>query len=315
MTNNLNTGKNATSGSSGQGQAPCTMQMAVARLRLPAIFLGATFWAAVDLDTATATVNLTTTASVRLSVSLRVSPVAPVLWSTITSTAAVTGLALNTTVVDRFFFKGNSDASENLPLPTTASCSGPTSATVSRGTEPAAVLAQGTGVTGAIHHSIRQGTPRGSETAVEMNGAGSCQTQGNTSTELRFDLAAGVATTIATVVRVSRDPGCVARPKVGAAPLCGLGTDPVAAAAAIQADLSGITVAESLAHHQAHWDKFWNASTISLPQAPETEAFWFGSQYIANSAMPHEGQELTPPGLYGPWGTVDSPGWHGDYSE
>ena len=39
-----------------------------------------------------------------------------------------------------------------------------------------------------------------------------------------------------------------------------------------------------------------------------------GAQYILNSAIPHEGQELTPPGLYGPWGTVDNPGWHGDYT-
>ena len=39
-----------------------------------------------------------------------------------------------------------------------------------------------------------------------------------------------------------------------------------------------------------------------------------GAQYILNSAIPHEGQEPTPPGLYGPWGTVDNPGWHGDYT-
>ena len=26
------------------------------------------------------------------------------------------------------------------------------------------------------------------------------------------------------------------------------------------------------------------------------------------------GQEQTPPGLYGPWGTIDNPGWHGDYT-
>ena len=33
-----------------------------------------------------------------------------------------------------------------------------------------------------------------------------------------------------------------------------------------------------------------------------------------NSAIPHAGQELTPPGLYGPWVTQDNPGWHGDFT-
>ena len=68
------------------------------------------------------------------------------------------------------------------------------------------------------------------------------------------------------------------------------------------------------AAHQRHWAEFYNASNVSLPQAPETEAFWKGALYILGSSIPKAGQDLTPPGLYGPWGTIDDPGWHGDYT-
>ena len=47
------------SSSAGNGAAPCTMQLAVSRLQLPPAFVGSTFAAELDLDSATATVNLT----------------------------------------------------------------------------------------------------------------------------------------------------------------------------------------------------------------------------------------------------------------
>jgi hypothetical protein len=99
-----------------------------------------------------------------------------------------------------------------------------------------------------------------------------------------------------------------------ASPLCGLSTDAAAAAATIAAALTEVTLEQAAADHTAQWNTFWNASTVSFPDAPETEDFWFGAQYILNSAIPHAGQEQTPPGLYGPWGTMDNPGWHGDYT-
>ena len=71
---------------------------------------------------------------------------------------------------------------------------------------------------------------------------------------------------------------------------------------------------QAAADHAASWKAFWAVSSISLPSAPETEAFWYGAQYVLNSAIPHAGQEQTPPGLYGPWGSQDNPGWHGDYT-
>ena len=52
----------------------------------------------------------------------------------------------------------------------------------------------------------------------------------------------------------------------------------------------------------------------SQPGDPQTENFWYGALAALNSAIPHAGQELTPPGLYGPWVTQDNPGWHGDFT-
>ena len=40
----------------------------------------------------------------------------------------------------------------------------------------------------------------------------------------------------------------------------------------------------------------------------------YSIRYILNSAIPHAGQEQTAPGLYGPWGSTDNPGWHGDFT-
>ena len=102
-------------------------------------------------------------------------------------------------------------------------------------------------------------------------------------------------------------------PVGGSSPLCSLPADAATAAATIAKDLATVTVDAALSDHAEHWNAFWNVSSISLPSAPETEAFWYGAQYVLNSAIPHAGQEQTPPGLYGPWGTVDNPGWHGDY--
>eukprot|EP01046_Picozoa_sp_COSAG06_P044568 COSAG06_NODE_6026_length_3147_cov_1.800918_1_plen_89_part_00 len=62
------------------------------------------------------------------------------------------------------------------------------------------MLAKGDGVRGAVHHTIMQQQP---------NRHVACEITGATSAALTFDLAVDEAVTIATVVRVSRDPSCV----------------------------------------------------------------------------------------------------------
>ena len=70
----------------------------------------------------------------------------------------------------------------------------------------------------------------------------------------------------------------------------------------------------------AYWASFWSKSSITLPTAPDVEAFWRGAQYISAcmSASQHfvrQQHGLIPPsGLYGPWVSADDPGWEGDYT-
>lgn len=59
------------------------------------------------------------------------------------------------------------------------------------------------------------------------------------------------------------------------------------------------------------WERFWNRSSVSLPQDSLLERFWFGSQYLLGSAS-RRGK--VPPGLWGPWVTGDTAKWHGDYT-
>ena len=308
------TAANHTAGSPfrGRNALPGTMQIGVARLGLPAEFLGSSFSAEQDFDRATITVNLTSATGVQVSVRLFVSPLAPVIWSEIQSegNSAPLDITLNTTVRDWFYHRdANFRYNASYKVATTASCAGRdgADAAVTRATEfadarvPAATANGGSaGVTGAIYHSVR--APAGV--------AAHCSVTGQTSASLSFSLAQGVAGRVVTttVVRVSRDPSCVARPTVGAADLCGLTTDAAASAATISESLKDVTLAQATEDHSAHWTKYWNASAVSLPDALSTELFWYGAQHALNSAIPHAGQEQTPPGLYGPWGTTDNPG-------
>ena len=307
------TGANHSSGTPFRGRLslPGTMQIGVARLNLPSSFVGSTFTAAQDYDAATVTVNLTTSTPDKVTVSLVlwVSPIAPVVWSQITAegNASPLQLTLNTTVRDHFYHRDtNFRYNTSFPLATSAACGGGSAdATVSRGSD---FVESGVSITGAIHHTLR--LPSGAAAPV-------CTTAGQTSATLAFHVAAGAANTVTatTVVRTSKDPPCVVRPVAGSEPLCGLPLDQaVAAAATIAKDLASASVEQARADHSAHWSSFWKVSRVSMPDAPETEDFWYGAQYVLNSAIPHEGQEQTPPGLYGPWGTTDNPGWHGDYT-
>ena len=217
-----------------------------------------------------------------MSLVLWVSPRAPVIWSRLTAegNAAPLAVSLNTTVRDWFYHRDTGFRyNASFPLATTATCTGDTEASVTRATDfagaqvPAANANGGSAsVTGAIHHTIRAPAAAGATAAA----ARPCVTTGKTSASLSFSLAAGDASAVVatTVVRVNRDPSCVARPLTGSNPLCGLTTDAATTAAAIAHDLKSVTIDQAAADHAAHWTSFWNASGISLPDAPSTEDFW-----------------------------------------
>lgn len=74
--------------------------------------------------------------------------------------------------------------------------------------------------------------------------------------------------------------------------------------------------ADEVAHAASEfWSTYWERSSISLPQSPEVERYWFGAQYgVATMTASSRMMELTngrapPSGLYGPWVTTDSPAW------
>jgi hypothetical protein len=303
-------GENHTVGTPFRGRLalPGTMQMGVARLSLPPAFAGAKFLAEQDLDSASVTVNFTSSAGATVTASLFVSPLAPLIHTTIETASQGIEITLNTTVLDHFWHR-DSNINTTFPVATTAACPAGSSGASAAVTRASDFAESGLAVTGAIHHTLV--APAGSTSSTAA--AASCSITGKTSASLTLTLRPSIPTTIRTAVRVSRDPSCVVRAD-GRPDLCALGADAAVAAAKILADAQAITLADAKANHAQHWQTFWNASTISLPQAPETERFWYGAQYILNSAIPHKGQEQTPPGLYGPWGTIDNPGWHGDYT-
>jgi hypothetical protein len=94
--------------------------------------------------------------------------------------------------------------------------------------------------------------------------------------------------------------------------------DPVSDAAALAHSISSASAVAADA--STYWSDFWAKSSISLPDAPQVEAFWRGAQYIsacmsASKKFLAKQQGLIPPsGLYGPWVTTDRPSWNGDYT-
>ena len=270
--------------------------MGVARLELPPSFAGCAYSAEQNFDTATITVNLTSPAKVTVSLTVFVSPLAPVIWTKLTATgnAAPLAITLNTTVRTMFYHRDSGfKYNATFPLQTTASCGADsTDAGVSRSAEFAG--SDSINVVGAIHHSVRAPSAASTPAAgTPATCAAAKDVGGRTSTELGFSLEAGErnAVTVATVVRTTRDPGCVARPVIGSAPLCGLATtDATSAAVSILADLTAVTQDQAQREHAASWEAFWNVSGVSMPDAPETEDFWYGAQSVLNQAIPHRGQ-------------------------
>ena len=303
---------------------PATMQIAITRLGLPTQFDGGYYAAEVDFDAAVATVNLTSkTSGAVVSVSLFASPLAPTVWTSVRllGSSSPVEVVWNTSVSDHFY---HSDSNINITFPVEADamCGPNGEPAVSRASDfkgaDASVEAT------ILHRVMLVGKSAGGRAPAKLpacttvGGGKGDSPPGRRSAQISFTLPSdGSPVSVATIVRTSRDPTCVQLPSLKQQqPLCGLSNDTHTASAAIAAALDkyGITVGDAAADHAAHWVEFYNASSVSLPDAPETELFWYASQYILNSAVPHEGQEQTPPGLYGPFGSIDNPSWHGDFT-
>lgn len=211
-------------------------------------------------------VNMTS-AGATVSIMLRVSPIAPVVWTTISSTgnAAPIPITLNTTVLDHFWER-TSGYNTTYAVDTTASCDDDgTSAAVSRSSEWHGSSA--IGVNGVIRHTVRMGT--GADMGVRSS---TCGVTNNTSASLSFMVSAGAtgAANIASVVRTSRDPACVPLPTLSGAapPVCDLTPDALVAAKTIAAAVAGVPLADALAHHAAHWAAFYSASSVYATATP-----------------------------------------------
>jgi hypothetical protein len=278
----------------GRDAVPATLLLGVTRIGLPVSFTGCEFSAEQDLAAATIHVNLTSKAGTTVSVSLFVSPLSPSIWTTISTSGTSVGInvTLSTTVLPSFYHR-EQHINVTFPVKTSAGCAASgAESTVARDSD---FVESGLAITGAIHHTVRSVGVR-------------CDATGQSKAELSFAVQPHQPpVSIVSVVRMSKDPDCVARPSTGGALpalLCGLSAkDAAAAAHEIAQDLTAVTMAQAVADHARSWEKFWGVSSISMPSAPETEAFWYGAQYVLNSAIPHAGQEQSPPGLYGPWGS------------
>jgi hypothetical protein len=92
---------------------------------------------------------------------------------------------------------------------------------------------------------------------------------------------------------------------------------PTAGSMAIQA-ASEVSVAPNALFQiwqqsNAWWADFWSQSSVSFPTDALLEQYWYGAQYVLGCAASVDASVVSP-GLYGPWVSVDDPGWHGDYT-
>jgi len=76
------------------------------------------------------------------------------------------------------------------------------------------------------------------------------------------------------------------------------------------ASLTPQVLTQLKAQHLAWWRQFWEESSISLPQEPLLERYWYTSHYLMACCCA-EGKFA--PGLFGNWVTTDTPAWGGDY--
>ena len=85
--------------------------------------------------------------------------------------------------------------------------------------------------------------------------------------------------------------------------------DPAPRAAAAAAGTSGGAAAASA---DAFWGAWWAASGVDLPGEPAVASMFNGNAF-ALAAFSGFGDDDVPPGLYGPWASMDQPAWSGDY--
>ena len=265
------TGANHTSGVPFRGRLalPGRMLLGVTRLTLPLTWRNASFQAMQSFDDGTIEVNLThPSRAATVTVRAFVSPRAPVVWASLSLhdpaasvQASPMTVTLNTSVLAHFYHR-DPRFNTSFAVPTSASCDSegthsrpggsPGQATVTRSTEFEGAPANTT-VQGAIHNTVHS--------------ASTCHTDGHRSSALTFTISAGAPPAEwSTVVRTSRDPSCVARPMLGAAPLCGLSSHPGVASQVIAKDLLVLNAswADADADRALSWATFWNASSISL---------------------------------------------------
>ena len=268
------TGANHTSGEPFRGRLalPGRMLLGVTRLTLPQTWRNASFQAIQSYDDGTVEVNLTHhSRAATVTVRAFVSPRAPVVWTSLslhdpTGSVQTTPMTvtLNTSVLAHFYHR-EPRFNTSFAVPTSASCGGlegmdisdkladsTGEATVMRSTEFEGAPANAT-VQGAIHNTV--------------HAPSTCRTDSHRTSSLTFNVSAGAAPVQwSTVVRTSRDPSCVARPVLGAGPLCGLSSHPGVASQHIARDLLVLNAswARADADRASSWGTFWNASSISL---------------------------------------------------
>ena len=101
---------------------PGAMQLGVARLGLPLSFEGASYTATQDVDEASITINLTK-AGVTVSATVFVSPIAPLVYSTISvSGGGTVAMTLNTSVKDHFYHRESNGYNVSYSMATAAGC-------------------------------------------------------------------------------------------------------------------------------------------------------------------------------------------------
>lgn len=84
---------------------------------------------------------------------------------------------------------------------------------------------------------------------------------------------------------------------------------PLAAAAAAGAGNGSAALASA----DAFWGAYWAASAVELPAQPAVQTMFNGNAY-ALAAFSGFGDDDVPPGLFGPWVSMDNPAWAGDYT-
>ncbi|MBD3003936.1 hypothetical protein [Streptomyces sp. 5-10] len=86
-------------------------------------------------------------------------------------------------------------------------------------------------------------------------------------------------------------------------------TDHVSRAVATANAVTAASAADLSTKHRHWWKQYWLKSYVRVYD-PSLEKYYYGSQYLLGSSSR---RGSTGPGLWGPWGTTDTPEWNGGY--